>query len=46
MKNTQQITEAKLLKKFDMDLRNILMADLKVLKSKSQFVNKQLVAAA
>ncbi len=46
MKNTNQTTEAKLVKKFDMDLKNVLLADLKAFKLKNQFVNKQLSVAA
>jgi len=46
MKNANQTAEAKLMKKFDMDLKNVLMADLKARKLKNQFVNKQLSVAA
>ncbi|WP_295767601.1 hypothetical protein [uncultured Mucilaginibacter sp.] len=46
MKNAKQNTESKLMKQFDLDLRNLLLADLKAHKRKSQFISKQLNAAA
>lgn len=38
MKNTTQPATSKLVKQFDNDLKNILMADLKAFKVKNQFV--------
>jgi hypothetical protein len=42
MKNNTQPAASKLVKQFDNELRNLLMADLEAFRAKNQFVKQQL----